>query len=282
MKRRITLVAVALVLALIGVVAVRSYVGKANARAVNGLDPVRAYVAEAAIPAGTTLKDAVTQGLAKTESLPRKTVPLGAVTGVTPVLGGLVAKGMIPSGTLLLQTAFGLPEVQANGLPLSKGLMAVTIPLGDPQRVGGFVQPGADVAIFDTYNTIPAIGAQGQAPSGGNDTAAGDGLTMGETKEHVTRLLLARVSVVAVGQSVAGATSVPSPSPTAAPAGGSGSSGSAQSSSDNTVLVTLALRQRDVEKLILASQTGQLYFALLNKDSQVAPDHGANNTNLFQ
>jgi pilus assembly protein CpaB len=95
---------------------------------------------------------------------------------------------------------------------------------------------------------------------------------MGDTKEHVTRLLLARVSVIAIGSTVAGATST-------APA--DGSSGGASSSS-NGVLVTVALRQHDAEKLILASQTGTLYLGLLNQASQVTPGPGANNTNLFQ
>lgn len=277
MKRRIALVAVALTLALIGVVAIRSYVGKADARAAAGLDPVQAYVAQAVIPTGTALKDAVSQGLAKLETLPRKTVPAGALIQVTPQLGGLVATGTIPAGGLLLQSAFGPQQLHKDGLPLAKGEMAVTVSLGDPQRVGGFVQPGSQIAIFDTYNTLSGLGADGQPAAGNHNTAAGDGLSMGETKEHVTRLLLARVSVVAVGAAVARTT--PSPAPSAST---SGSTAGAQSSSDSNVLVTVALRQGDAEKLILASQTGTLYFALLNQDSQVAPDSGANNTNLFQ
>lgn len=273
MKRRIVLVAVALVLALVGVTAIRSYVGKADARAVADLDPIQAYVATTAIPAGTTLKDAVAQGLATTETLPRKTVPVDAVIQVTPTLGSLVATGVVPAGSLLLQSAFGQREQHAeDGLPLPKGAMAVTVSLDDPARVAGFVRPGSEIAIFDTYNTLRGIGADGHPATGNHDTASGDGLAMGDTKEHVTRLLLARVSVIAIGSTVAGATST-------APA--DGSSGGASSSS-NGVLVTVALRQHDAEKLILASQTGTLYLGLLNQASQVTPGPGANNTNLFQ
>lgn len=273
MKRRIALVAAALVLALIGVTAVRSYVGRADARAVADLDPVEAYVAQKPIPSGTTLSDAVAQGLATVETWPRRTVPAGVVAQVTPSLGRLVATGTIPAGTLLLQTAFGTKQQQQDGLPIPRGQIAVTISLNDPQRVGGFVQPGSEIAVFDTYNTLSEIGADGHAAAGNHNTAAGDGLTMGATKEHVTRLLLPRVSVIAVGSAVAGA---------AATAPADGSSGDAKSSSSNAVLVTVALRQRDAEKLILASQTGTLYLGLLNQASQVSPGAGANNTNLFQ
>ena len=272
MKRRIALVAVALVLALVGVTAIRSYVSKADARAVTELDPVQAYVAVGPIAAGTALKDAVAQGLVKPETLPRKTVPLDAVVQVTPALGNLVATGAIPAGTLLLQPAFGQPQKQADGpLPLPKGEMAVTVSLDDPARVAGFVQPGSEIAIFDTYNTLAGIGADGHPAGGNHNTASGDGLSMGETKEHITRLLLPRVSVIAVGSTVAGAVTAP-PAPPA--------DGAAKSS--GAVLVTVALRQHDVEKLILASQTGKLYLGLLNQDSRVAPGPGANNTNLFQ
>lgn len=274
MKRRIALVAAALVLALIGVTAVRSYVGQADARAVAGLDPVKAYVAQKPIPSGTSLSDAVAQGLATVKTWPRQTVPTDAIAQVTPPLGNLVATGTIPAGTLLVQAAFGTKrQQQQTGLPIPRGQIAVTISLSDPQRVGGFVEPGSQIAVFDTYNTLAAIGADGHAASGNHNTAAGDGLSMGATKEHVTRLLLARVTVIAVGSTVAGAT-------TTAPAGGS--TADTKSSSNNTVLVTVALRQRDAEKLILASQTGSLYLGLLNQASQVAPSTGANNTNLFQ
>lgn len=273
MKRRIALVAAALVLALIGVTAVRSYVGKADARAVAGLDPVQAYVAQKPIPSGTALKDAVAQGLATVETWPRRTVPLGAIAQVTPSLDNLVATGPIPAGTLLLRAAFGVKQQHQDGLPIPRGQIAVTISLNDPQRVGGFVQPGSQIAVFDTYNTLSEIGADGHPASGNHDTAAGDGLTMGETKEHVTRLLLARVDVIAIGSSVAGA-------PAAPPA--DGSSADAKSSGGNAVLVTVALAQRDAEKLILASQTGTLYLGLVNQASHVTPGAGANNTSLFK
>jgi hypothetical protein len=100
---------------------------------------------------------------------------------------------------------------------------------------------------------------------------------MGELKKHVTRLLLERVSVIAVGSTIAGAAS------TQPPAATDGSSqSSAQNSSSSNVLVTVSLRQRDAERLILASQTGKLYLGLLTKDSSVTSGPGANNTNLFK
>jgi pilus assembly protein CpaB len=270
-------VAVALLLALVGTTAVRSYVSHADQRAVTGLDPVQTYIAQATIPAGTPLKEAVATGLAKRESLPAKTVPAGAVRTISAALGNEVATGTIPAGSMLLTGAFGVQQAQKDTLPLPNGTVAVSVSLGDPQRVGGFVQPGSEIAVFDTYDTIPGLTPQGTVAAGNQDTAAGDGLSTGTTKLHVTRLLLGHVPVLAIGAAVTGQ----------APANGSstaanGSTDGAQTSGSGSVVVTVALKQRDAEKLILASQTGTLYLALLNQASQVGADSGANNAHLFR
>src|SRR5690348_13579217 len=101
MKRRIALVALSLVLALIGVTAVRSYVSNADARAVSGIDATTAYVATKTVPAGTTLQQAVSQALVSRERLPKKTVPAGAVSQITAQLGSQSALSDIQAGTLL-------------------------------------------------------------------------------------------------------------------------------------------------------------------------------------
>jgi pilus assembly protein CpaB len=47
-------------------------------------------------------------------------------------------------------------------------------------------------------------------------------------------------------------------------------------------LLTLALDQRDAEKVIFASKNGSLSFALLNNDSQVGPSQGVTTASLFK
>ena len=57
-------VALAALLAVLGIVAVLTYVGKANQRAIAGMKAVSTLVAKDAIPAGTSANDALQKGTA--------------------------------------------------------------------------------------------------------------------------------------------------------------------------------------------------------------------------
>lgn len=131
---------------------------------------------------------------------------------------------------------------ETTSLPIPEGKLAVSVQLDDPARVAGFVGPGSEVAIFLT-------------------TAAPGGV--GET----TRLLLPRVAVIA-----AGATTVVAPDATAA----------APTEELPKALLTLAVDQREAQKIVYASEHGRLYFGLLDGDSEVsATDPGVTAENLF-
>jgi pilus assembly protein CpaB len=234
---------------------------------------VQAYVAAKTIDSGTSLKDAVAKGLAKQETLPRKTVPSDAITKLSPELESQVAVGDIPAGTLLQAGGFGIERVQSSGLPIPAGKLAVGVALEDPQRVGGFVKPGSQIAIFDTFNTVVGFNGQGELAGGNHDSVAGDGLADGHGNNRATRLLLSRVAVLAVGSSVAAPQTLHR----------TGDADNGQKVSQNqVVIVTVAVTQHDAEKLIQAIQTGHLYFGLLASGSQVQPGPGVDNTNLFQ
>jgi pilus assembly protein CpaB len=121
----------------------------------------------------------------------------------------------------------------------------MSVQLGDPQRVAGFVTPGSTIAIF-TYGNTAASGAGGTAPT---------------TTIPGVRLLLTDVDVIAVGPT----TTVQS----------SGTTGQAQNQQVPTAILTVAVSQAEAQKIILASgQVGGspyagLYLALQTKDSKV-------------
>ena len=272
MKRRLGVIALALTLALVGTSLVLAYVNRADARAVAGLHPTKVYVALRTIPAGTSLSDAVQSGLAEQESLAQRTVPSGALTRMTTELRDRVAVTDIQAGQVLFTAAFGSQQAQQSGLRLPTGKMAVSLSLDDPHRVGDFVKPGSKIAIFDTFNTVRIFDGQAQLSPGDRGSVAGDGLANNHLYNHQTRLLLANVVVVAVG-----ATTESPASPSATPAKAPATSAAAT----QTVLLTVAVDQRDAEKLIQGIQTGHLYLALQGPDSQVAPSQGVDDTNLF-
>jgi pilus assembly protein CpaB len=51
---------------------------------------------------------------------------------------------------------------------------------------------------------------------------------------------------------------------------------------NETVLITVAVNQKQAEQLIHATQTGSLYLALLSDTSKVAPSLGVDNNSLFK
>jgi len=270
MKRRLALIAVALTLALVGTSMVFAYVNRADARAVAGLQPVKAYVAVKTVVSGTSLQQAVDRQLVEQQTFSRKTVPAGAVTDLSPALRHRVATSDISAGTLLLADAFASKAVQQTGLALPPGTMAVTVALQDPQRVADFVHPGSKIAVFDTFNTVLQYDKDGSLFAGDKKSVAGDSMSGNHFNNHATKLLLSDVDVVAIGSTTAATR----------PASGAAAA-SPKTTQIHAVLITVAVRLHDAEKLILAAQTGNLYLALLPPDASATPDGGVDGTNLF-
>ena len=123
--------------------------------------------------------------------------------------------------------------------------MAVSVNLTDAARVSGFLSPGAQVAVF----------------LNGTDQRTG---------QPFTRLLLPRVTVLGVGSTAPVATTT------------TDTSGSQTVEQLPRTLLTVAVDQKDAQKVLFASANGELAFALLDGDSDVASDQGVTAQNLFR
>jgi len=145
-------------------------------------------------------------------------------------------------------------------LAIPKGLIAVTIPLCLSAAVAGYVQPGSEVAVFDTFSSK---GVQGNCSGsgGGSNQASGPALVR-------TRIVLPRVLVLSVGAAPSGGTSGTS----ATSANSTTAAAPATTSTSGPVLVTMAVDQADAERLILLTETGVSYLALLTSSSHTAFD----------
>ncbi|MGN6333599.1 MAG: RcpC/CpaB family pilus assembly protein [Motilibacteraceae bacterium] len=276
MTRRLAAVLLAVALAVTGTAGVFVYVRAADTRAVRGQQPVPVYVARAVVPAGTTAKAAVDKGLLVQESIAAKGVPSGAMTALTPANQSLVAAADIPAGQLVLSSLFAAPQAKSSDpVALPPGTMAVAVELQDPARVGSFLQPGAQIAIFDTFNVRTSVKGQ-RVPSG-------DKLADGPDKVRATRLLIDRVQVIGVGAT--GESAQPAVT-TAAQTTGSkqdqqdqqGKQGDQQVS---TSVVTVAVTQEQAERLIHVFNTGTLSFALLGAQSSISADAGVDDLGIF-
>jgi pilus assembly protein CpaB len=261
MSRRIVAVVVALLLAIVGTTAVFSYVKRADARAVEGQEPVKVFIATKLIPKGTKAKDALSKGLMEAQPIPRRAVPNSAMSAVSPTIASQVANSDILAGEVVLSSRFVQELPQTDGMTIPKGMLAVSLELKDPARVAGLLQVGSQIAVFDTYNlldpTKPGI-------------PAGDHISDNHDAIRETRLLLEKVQVLAIGTN----TAAPQPSP-------SPSSDSAKKDDTPSALVTVAVTQAEAEKLIHGIQTGTLYFALLSDTSKSEPGPGVNDLTLF-
>lgn len=244
MKRSLVVLA-ALLLAVLGAVAVLAYARSADERALVGQESVEVYVSTREVPAGTTAQDAVERGLLQTSLVAAKGVPDGALTDVTDDMASHVAMSSIAPGEIVLARRFGTQTSGQTALVVPEGMVAVTVQLSDPGRVGPFLRPGSEIALYHTTE------AESEAAREGQD---GQELT---AEEDVTRVLLPKVEVLAVGNTTLGTAQTPT--------------GDEEEPAEEvpTALVTLALRPQDGQRLVHGVQTGTLYAALLGSGTEV-------------
>jgi pilus assembly protein CpaB len=246
MDRRRLLLILAVFVAIIGTALVFLYVQGADKRAGDKFDNVSVLKATSDISAGETYDSALSSGKITTAAVPRNQLTSGYQTS-TAALKGKIASVPIFAGQQIIASQFG-SEVQAatSALPVPKGMMAIAVNLTDPDRVAGNIQNGSQVAIFVTGTLEPA------ASNGASGAAAGES----------TRLLLPNVTVLNVG----------SPVPTTATT--TDNSGNQTTEQLPRTLLTIAVTQKEAQKVILASKALDLTFGLLTPDSKVKPGPG--------
>lgn len=249
MKRMLVIV-VAVALAAVGAVGVLAYARSADQRAVAGQETVEVYVSTREVPAGTTAAEAIEGGLLQTSLVAAKGVPDGALTEVTDETAEQVAMSTIAPGEIVLARRFGSQTAVQDALVVPEGLVAVTVELSDPARVGPFLRPGSTIAVYDTFTTRnPAD--NDMSPNGALQLSRAD-----EGKVNATRVLIPRVDVLAVGEQTRTTQS-------------SEGDGTQQTEQTPKALVTLAVTPEDAPRLVHGTQTGLLYFGLLGTGTEV-------------
>jgi len=264
MKRRMLAVLVAFALAILGCLAVISYVHGADRRALAGRQAVHVLLANKRIPAGTSAARVRTGGYLNSVVMPAAAVPPGALDKLPPTMDSLATTADIQPSQLILQGMFGEPAKLTGGLALPEGKLAVSVSVTTAARVAGFVKPGSTVAIFDSFTVAEG---KGRVPSGDI------GLSSNHLYNQATRMVLPRVEVLAVGEQG---------SPNSLAGGNTTSSSDKSSAKDGATLpVTVGVTQAEAERLIHAAQTGSIYLALLDDTATVRPGPGVDNNTLY-
>ena len=245
MGRRTVLLIVAALIATLGAGMVLLYVRGADNRAEASQQPLQVLKAVKEINPGETLAAAQSAGKIQLGTVPKSQVLPGAVNSTTGMDKDVALSTIYPNEQII-SSKFGSAGEQS-ALTFPNGDFAISVNLSDTGRVAGFVSPGAEVAIF--VNTT-SVGTQGGTSS--------------------ARLLLPRVKVVAVGD-----TTVVKRTTT-------DSAGAQTTEQLPNTLFTLAVNQREAEKILLADSQGDLAFGLLNDKSKVTSGPGATPANLFK
>ena len=246
MDRRKILLVVAAVVAAMGAALVFVYARGAEARAADKFETVDVLVVKTAIERGESANEAYSTGKIALEPVVRAQVLPGA-TGDGAAFTDQFALTTIYPGEQLIPEKFGgandVEEVTT--LPIPEGMIAISVSLSDTARVGPFIRPGAKVGVFLT-GTLPP-----------------DNLP-------TTKLLMRDVLVLATGSTT-----------TVAPPAAEGDEATPTEQLPNT-LFTLAVTQKQAEKILFAQGLGELAFALLNAKSTLKPGDGVLAEDLFE
>jgi pilus assembly protein CpaB len=172
----------------------------------------------------------------------------GYQTSVDALKGKIAAVPIFP-GQVVITSQFGnTVQATSSSLAIPKGMIAISVNLTDPDRVAGNIQNGQQVAIFVT---------------GKLTNSAGGASTTTSTDIQATRLLLPKVTVLNVGS--------PQPPTTTT---STDSNGTQTTEQLPRTLLTIAVSQKDAQKVIVASKALDLTFGLLTANSAVKPGPG--------
>jgi pilus assembly protein CpaB len=262
MGRRVVSIFAAALIALIGVAAVVMYARGADARAVAANQPVSVYVSKAAVPSSTTLKDALRQGLIVKTQVAAKAAPVGALSEVTDQNSNLLALTDISPGEYIQAARFGSTPTGTKAIEVPQGMVAVSVQLSDPARVGSFVTPGTHIAIFDSYK-IKAIGDNAKSKA------------LNEADINGTSVLLDDVLVIGMGDAAL------NPGQTPSTAGVKDDGQAAQTGGPPSFLVTVAVTPQNAARLIHGINNGTLYAALRSADLKMGTVPRVDDLNLI-
>ena len=238
MDRRKLLLVVAAVVAVLGVALVFVYAKGADKRAAEKFDTVEVLVANKKVAPGESFDDALERGKFELTHVAQAQVLDGAADESDQFEGSVALTTVYP-GEQLVPTKFGGAfDVEAQTtLPIPDGKVAISILVNDDGRVGKFLAPGAEVAIIFTD-----IDKTTQEPI-------------------LTKTLLKRVMLLAAGS-------------TSSLSGDGNEDTSAEDAPEAEneeaiqQLLTVAVSQRDAERVRFAEKDGELTAALLNGASE--------------
>lgn len=255
MGRRILAIGAAVLLALVGAALVLVYALRADQRALEGQQPEQVYVVTETVPSGTSLKEALRLELIEPTQVAAAGLPAGALQTIDPSNQELLALTDIPVGTYVLASSFGEQPLSEKAIEVPDGMLAISVELTDPGRVGTFVTPGSRIAIYNTYAL--------KRTDNSEEAEFYNNLDI-----HGTSVLLDDVLVLAMGQS-----SLTPTAPQSEADENDDTSDQPAGVNEQTArfLVTVAVTPEESVRLVHSIQQYQLYAGLRSDGLEITP-----------
>jgi pilus assembly protein CpaB len=253
MNRKVIGIVVAMVLALVGTVALVAYVSQAEERALAGEEVVEVYVVTTLVPAGTPAEDL--EPFLTVEKVPAKVRAAGAVESLPGIEGTVASVDLLVGEQLVDSRMVERSELvdRTAGVNVPDDMVEVTVELERQRAIGGLIEPGQTVAVFSSFEPFElnstVVEVDGEEVALPQSVAAEvDGST-----PNSTELILHKVLVTAVQL-------VPRP-------GGITTTGDAEvdrltTAPEDGLLVTLAVRPLDAERVVFTQEFGFLWLAV--------------------
>ncbi len=254
MSRRTVALIMAVILAALGTIVLISYINGLEDAAFKNQEVVNVFVAKDKIVAGVSGDTASSQGLLVGAQVPAKFVPDGAITSLQEIAGKIAAVDIFQDEVIVGARFVAPGSAIGGGLPIPAGKQAISIQVGAPAGVNGFIQPGNQVSLIVNFDR-KFIDRQGQSVDPRLDGP-------------FARYLLQNVDVLAVGTRIVAAVTQ--------------TDGSTQAAAETACcILTLSLTAGQAEQLVWAINNTQPYFTLLPKESPAVRTPGRTATNLF-
>jgi pilus assembly protein CpaB len=226
-KSRGIVITVAVVFAAVAAGAVFMYVRGIEQQNRAEAQSVPVVVSKEDIPPGTKLNPLLSAGMFTSAEFPRTVLIRGVVTSLQQLQGQETSSPILAGEQISVARLRGEAEFGGGVLGIPPHHKAVTVPLEMHRAVGGVLRAGDHVSVYTTFQ-------EAEQTAG----AAGPGDVPGVT---ITLVPDVQVLHVAVPQS----------------------SGLGTSAAANSLMVTLALRPGDAQRVVFAAERGQLWLGLL-------------------
>jgi pilus assembly protein CpaB len=236
-KRRMFGIIGAVGLALLGTIALVSYVKGAEDRALAGEKTVKVLVAAEPIEAGTPAEEL--EGKLEFERIPQKVKNEGAVTSIGQ-LGDRVSEVDLVEGEQIVKSRFVEESEAGSGSTGGDSLLQQTVALEPERAIGGQIKQGDSVAVVGSFDPF-------DSPDG----------TKTPNQTHV---LIHKVRVTNVQVETSPGASAPEPE-------SDNEGDEASAAPEGRFLVTVALSAPDVERVTFTAEFGHVWLAAEPRDA---------------